>query len=232
MFKLKSLLFFLALSATSLSAAPTIQINSLPFTILTPGNYVLTRNLTFTGNQYAAITIYIVGATSSTGPITLDLKGFTITNLSPVDASYSYAIYIQGMTADDFPGIAPQTGLNVYPITIRNGTLTGFSTGILDYKTYDVTINNIVFNFSTISTADTLEGVSLFRTRDCIINNCYFNNPPLPTNGNQVIGISDAASYGGSSYNNDIFTGNTTPFSVTSGTSPFVLDHCQFAAPQ
>src|SRR5215469_13468265 len=56
-----------------------IPINSLPFNITAPGTYVVTRNLTFSvssgGNPVAAITV----PTSLSGPVVIDLKGFTLT---------------------------------------------------------------------------------------------------------------------------------------------------------
>src|SRR5271166_1614339 len=57
-----------------------VQITSLPFSITSPGTYILTSNLTFSApaiSNVRAITI----SPATPGPVVLNLKGFTITGV-------------------------------------------------------------------------------------------------------------------------------------------------------
>jgi parallel beta-helix repeat protein len=102
----------LVMSAMTAQAAPkapksaNITISSLPFTITGPGTYALTRNLSFTAGG-ANPAINIIGPIE--GPVVVDLKGFTITG--DVGTNYNACIAISGSSG-------------LYPITIRNGTIT------------------------------------------------------------------------------------------------------------
>jgi hypothetical protein len=71
------LLTALGLALSTLAAqSANIKISSLPFAITAPGTYVVTGNLSSSEIQnVAAITI----STSISGPVILDLKGFTLT---------------------------------------------------------------------------------------------------------------------------------------------------------
>jgi hypothetical protein len=76
--KLKSPLPMAAFGLLSVLSAQavTIKISSLPFAITAPGTYVLTGNLT-SPSASDAITI----DASVTGPVVVDLKGFTLTGI-------------------------------------------------------------------------------------------------------------------------------------------------------
>jgi hypothetical protein len=101
---------------TQAAKSTSIKISSLPFRIATPGTYVLTGNLTFSGtssNPGGGINI----STGVAGPVVVDLKGFTISG-----PGGGYAITI---------GVISYGSSNVYPITIRNGTIANSQFGIV-----------------------------------------------------------------------------------------------------
>lgn len=82
------------------------KITSVPYTIINPGFYYLTGNLSYSGTT-GAITI-------SANDVTLDLMGFSLTG--PGDGMNGYAIYMSGRTN----------------VEVRNGTLRGFACGIVE----------------------------------------------------------------------------------------------------
>jgi hypothetical protein len=206
MFK-KSLLAALCLiSALTAQAAPTPNIpitqSQLPFTISTPGTYVLTGNLSYTsGSEFGAININ--GAIG--GAVVIDLKGFTLTSASGASKA--------GVSISE----------NTFPTTIRNGTITSFANGISVFVSgnppilSNITIKNIVFN------QESNAGVNLDQLIDgATVNGCTFDN----------CGISDSLSTGGNSYNNNTFGSGVAldVQSYCCGT-PLVLNRCQFASP-
>ena len=100
--------------AQSVSAPPaashTITISSLPFQITAPGTYVVAGNLICPVANVSAITV-------STGAVILDLKGWTISSLTPGSNSDSVGIDIQSNAVTN-------------NITLRNGTISNFLTGV------------------------------------------------------------------------------------------------------
>lgn len=187
-------------------AAPSITItqSQLPFTISTPGTYVLTGNLSYTsGSSFGAINI--IG--SIAGPVIVDLKGFTITGDVPTDSK---------------AGVSISGGTGTYPTTIRNGTITKFVNGISVFGgagISNITVKNVVFN------QEQQTGVYFSQFVDSsTVNNCTFNSC-----GN---GIYDYLSTGGNNYNNNAFV-NTDPLTIYSYccSTPLVLSRCQFAPP-
>jgi hypothetical protein len=189
---------------TSAIAAPvapksaSILILSLPFTITAPGAYVLTGNLDYNGGGINPA-ISINGPIA--GPVVVDLKGFTITS----DVAHSNVCV----------SISGNTGL--YPITIRNGTITKFEEGIYANSVSNITVNNIVFNENYFA-------VSLAVVDSSTIYNCTFNS--------NIFGLEDINGTGGNSYNNNNFgIGGTRALYIQSSNTPLVLDRCDFAAP-
>jgi hypothetical protein len=84
------------------------KITSVPYTITTPGFYYLGRNLEYSGD-IDAIAI-------KTDNVTLDLMGCSLTYTGA--ASFPHGIFINGRKN----------------VEIRNGTITGFSNGVLDWS--------------------------------------------------------------------------------------------------
>jgi hypothetical protein len=142
-----------ALSATATPKAAEIPISSLPFTITTPGTYVLTGNLTsgYLGIAYpGAITI----AKNIQGPVVLDLKGFTLT----ADAAIAIGNY----------GPLPP---NTYPITIENGTISGglaTNPGNTPSPATKLTIDHVTFVGQN--------GILFTQTSYSTVKNCTFQN--------------------------------------------------------
>ena len=204
--KLSVLTAALGLIVSALPAqSADIPISSLPFAITAPGTYVVTGNLSYAAQtNTAAISI----ATNISGPVILDLKGFSLTG----NLGNSVGVGI-GVFAGTF---VP----NAYPITIRNGTLQNFSFGVCAENNANLTgilVKNITFITGV--------GVLFSQVKSSNINYCNFSGGSY--------GIEDELSAGGNSYNNDIFT-NTSPLFVSgqNGGISSVLDHCQFGSPK
>lgn len=216
----------LTMSAIALQAAPTlasksatIPISYLPFPITAPGTYVLTGNLTFappttTTGLVAAITV----STAISGPVVIDLKGFTLTGGGSGGLTVAVGI---GSLANTPVG-------NAYPITIKNGTLLNFGIGVsaelsgVDDIT-NLTVSELIF---TVQPADAGNGVAVIfgQVSSSTVNHCTFNS------GN--VGISDGESNGGNTYNNNIFKMCRGPLSiVVADNQSLILKQCQFAAP-
>jgi hypothetical protein len=212
--KLKStimLIAFALLSALSAQSA-NVKISSLPFNITAPGTYVLTTNLTSTATNTGAINI----STAAPGPVVLDLKGFSITG--PGGRSFGVTV-----------GYVPFGGSNAYPVTIRNGTLNNFeyevwAEGASDLYLSDITVNNIVFNVNPNWTLPAGYGIDFQYVNSSTISNCTFIT--------STYGISDTASAGGNSYNNNTFESVLYPVLVEVLSSiPLEMDRCQFSPP-
>ena len=78
----------------------------------------MTGNLTFSPLSGTAITV----STALSGPVVIDLKGFTLTGPGLGLDIHTVGVGI-GFDANTSVG-------NTYPITIRNGTLLNFSVGV------------------------------------------------------------------------------------------------------
>ena len=206
-----SLILLSALVIGNTFGAP-VQITSLPFAIVAPGTYVVTGNLSSSETQnIAAITI----STALSGPVILDLSGFTLTGNAGASVGIGIGIF------------AGTSAPNAYPITIRNGTLTNFAFGVwADVNggiTSDITISNLAINIGASGPVSPA-GVLFSSVQNSTISNCSFQD------GSN--GIEDALSPGGNRYLNCTFK-NTNPLFVTSqnGGVPSRLDRCVFAAP-
>jgi Right handed beta helix region len=207
----------LLIPLTALSA--TIPISSLPFTITAPGTYVVTRNLTFSPPSGNTLATAITVSTALSGPVVIDLKGFTLTGSG--SASLTVGVGIGFVANTSVP--------NAYPITIRNGTLLNFGFGVwaeLDGSGIgitDLTVHNLTF---TGQPADAGNGhaVTFRQVSSSTVNNCTFNS------GN--VGISDQESNGGNTYNNNIFNKCRGPLSIeVADDQALILSRCQLEAP-
>jgi hypothetical protein len=214
---------------------PPIPISSLPFNITAPGTYALTGNLPSPplSNQNGVVGAINISP-SIAGSVVVDLGGFTLTGPG---WSGAFGISIAIVIGNEY---GPH---NTYPITIRNGTIQNFGTGVEPLSASDVTINNIVFNLA--DTSDSSAGVAgVFAGGDdsLIVSNCVFNANGPPTNNGINYGIIDYGTTGGNNYSNNTFSANFYSILVVSAgsgaqpgehfTSPLVLERCQFAAPQ
>jgi hypothetical protein len=109
--------------------AVDIQITYLPFNITAPGKYVLTSNLSYTaqytpttdnpGPRGLGYTPAIIISSDLNGPVILDLQGHSLSG--PGYTTYSLAIAV---------GAFSGTQGGFFPITIKNGTIQKFGTGI------------------------------------------------------------------------------------------------------
>jgi hypothetical protein len=196
-----------AFSLLSVLSAQTanIPIYYLPFPITAPGTYVVTKNLSSSETQnVAAITI----STAVSGPVILDLKGFTLTGNSGGSI-----------------GIGVSAGTNVpntNPITIRNGTLANFAFGVVATLQTDITVNNMTIHVGSSET--NAVGVFFGNVTSSTISNCSFSGGSF--------GIEDNASPGGNNYSNDTFVKSNPLFVLSqNGGIPQVLSHCQFGGP-
>jgi hypothetical protein len=145
--KIQNTLLIAALSILSVltAQAANIKISSLPFNITAPGTYVLTRNLTYNGT---AITITNV----SGGPVLLDLKGYTLNGAG----TGGYGVFV-----DQIP--------TPISITIRNGVIEDFYINLYADRTSQVTVNNILFDASSVS-------INFVAVDSSSVNNCIFQS--------------------------------------------------------
>ncbi len=156
----------LALLLSALSAHAQTVINSLPYTISTPGDYVLGGNLTYNGNG-AAITFAV-------GNVTLDFNGHFISNLGAGVGNSGYGLY----------------GSNRANITVQNGSIVGFYVGIYFDGTADNAGNNtgnVVTNMRLPS--NTTYGVILTYPTTCRVENCQINKIGSSAGASSAYGI-------------------------------------------
>jgi hypothetical protein len=203
--------------------AATIPISSLPITISAPGTYVLKSNLTYTGGYNSGFQAAIAISGSVIGTVIIDLQGFTIANAgSNIPSSSNYAIGVFSL----FSGQSPK-------VTIRNGKIVNFVTGVEDYFS-GITVSHILFNQNSI-------GVSLSKVANANINNCQFNGPGF-VGQYASYGITDNLSPGGNVYKYDTFSNTVVAIDVemnegivngseTASTTPILLNSVQFAPP-
>ena len=195
---------------------PNIQISSLPFAIAAPGTYVLAADLTCPTPQGIAIVI----PSNLSGPVILDLKGFTITG----GGILSTGVGIGG-------GFVGPIVSNAFPITVRNGTIKNVSFGVWAESN----------QLTAVLSGFTIANLALFTIQPpagnstCVIfggyvekstvSNCNFNNA--------TYGIQDTLSPGGNLYSN--ITWNNVGwilFILPAQAAPTgMLKLCEFAAP-
>ena len=154
------------------------RITSLPYTITSPGTYVLDLSLDYNSSSGAAIQI-------NASNVTVDLDGNSIINLSA----------------------GPKTqavGINAFDrsnITIRNGQILGFFRGVeldgqMEFQSSatGALVENLRCAFSTDC------GVFLTANFNAVIRNCQIYgtgfSPGFPGNGNHGIGILDELGFG------------------------------------
>ena len=185
-----------------------IRPTAVPFNIVTLGTYQLTGDLSFP-SVIGTAAINILGGL--TGPIVLDLEGFTISgDVTPG----SFAIVI---------GAAPVSS----PITIKNGTIQNFVYGVYGNNLSKLTINkvNFLINILRPFAPSSPTGVLFQNVNSSTISNCVFTN--------ETVGIQDTNTAGGNRYVNDSFVFNETPLEISLNLQrpSFLVKDCEFAAP-
>ena len=181
------LLAILASFTAASSKAATITINALPFTITTPGTYVLATDLTMTSAWPGAVAIYIsVRSSVPNGPVPtgntiLDLGGHTIHGGAFIGVRVDSTAYI----------------------SVINGTLDGFSDGI-DISMGGGTFSHLLIdNITFKSTKNNTSGITMTKTNGAVVSRCNFIGPML-------CGIYDHYSTIGSTFINLNFDGYQT----------------------
>jgi parallel beta-helix repeat protein len=120
--------------------SPPIQISSLPFNITAPGTYVLTGNLNSSGGAGISVN------SSVSGPIVIDLKGYTLSGTG---------ILVQFCNSG---------------VTVRNGTVSNAGFCVYVGHSTNVSIDNITVHNCTIA------GIYFNGTDSSTISNCRFIN--------------------------------------------------------
>jgi Fe-S cluster assembly iron-binding protein IscA len=172
-----------------------------------PGTYVVTGNLTT--SAFTAISI----SSMVSGPVILDLKGHTITGAG--ESYNSNAVNISGLST------------NAYPITVQNGTITGFAYGVSTgnnngSELVAIKLSNLAISAAGVS-VPTTAGFYIDFTANSIISDCAISNSSY--------GIIDFGSSGGNTYTNLSFTKVSNPLSIvipSNINTTQVLAHCQF----
>jgi hypothetical protein len=188
--------------ATSQAAkSATTIISALPYTITTPGTYVLTADLICSSTQAAVL----IPTYNLSGSVVLDLKGHTITG----GGNYTTGVYITGPS------------INAFPITVRNGTIKNVSFCVWADGLSNITIANL-----SLFTVQPPEGVCVIFSyvENSTVSNCSFNNA---TYG---ITDESSPSPGGNLFRNITFNNVVVSLYITAAQGG-VLERCQFAPP-
>jgi hypothetical protein len=148
--------------AITAHAAPNgnIPITYLPFNITAPGTYVLNGNLSYP-NETRSTPPAITVASTVAGPVTINLKGFSITGSGQ---------YLYGITA------VSVAGGSFYPVTIQNGTIALFDCGISATNANGLVIKNVEFTRNVC-------GLQFVRVSGSTISACDFTGPAADSNG-------------------------------------------------
>jgi len=220
--KLKNtLLIVFALMTTLIAAnAANIPITSLPFNITAQGTYVLKGNMSYLAtNDIPAITI----ANNINGTVIVDLKGFTITGGGESQNGVSFGVTIGNINTP----VA-----NLYPITVRNGSLINFTVGIDCSQGGHDNLTNLTFDNLTIDHplgAGVQTTGIYFVATSSTVNNCNLSNYEFGIILNRT-GVAN------NSYKANQFTFVTSPFYVENNnlstdpvvlTIPAVIQHLQ-----
>jgi hypothetical protein len=144
------LFFTLGISEMSQALAQTV-INQVPYTINSSGNYVLGGNLTY--NSTGGEAIY-VGAPN----VTIDFNGYYISNRAAGPDTMALGVDVAG----------------VNNVTLTNGTLSGFNTGIYANAVGNETGGNYGHVFEKMRLInETSTGIALYNSNSsCIIRDC------------------------------------------------------------
>ena len=155
--------FLLAAGAMLLSVTSygQIAINSVPYTITSSGNYILNKDLFFNATKGTAISI-------NSSDVTLDFAGYVLQD------------GLGTLAGANVTGVALATNnLNIVNVTIQNGTIRGFQTGIFlaglskgQSSTGHVVQGMRIFAPNQESTV----GIDPGSAQGCLISNNFVNN--------------------------------------------------------
>jgi parallel beta-helix repeat protein len=136
----------------------------------------------------------------------------------PLLAGHKRGTLTSDYGTDSAPCISISEGTGLYPITIRNGTITMFEEGVLANSASNITVKNVVLEQNAL-------GVYFISVDSSTIQNCTFHL--------NSYGIEDRQSTGGNSYNNNTFGlgGGLALYVQSQFQSTLVLDRCDFDAP-
>ena len=176
-------------SFPSASSAQTV-INFLPYVVRAPGLYVLNKSLNYAGTGFVAIFV-------NTGNVTIDLQGFSITNVVDGTPNSTVGVF----------------GVNVPNVTVQNGSIVGYVDGIKlqsegGTNVRSELIDNIRFDHIRNN------AVHLLEARDSVVRNCQISGTGFDS-GNAVIsgatgiGINDVNSRGGNQLINNNISATT-----------------------
>jgi Right handed beta helix region len=142
---LAGILALLSMSSVLLLSGHAEIIRSVPFTIKKSGTYTLEKDLTYSGASGTGAT------TVNAFNVVLDLNGFSLTGTGNPTFNGQIAINVAGQTN----------------VTVQNGTVTGFTTGV-DFNggAQELVQNLRLFN-TTISV--TMQGSSSSTIQNCFI---------------------------------------------------------------
>ncbi len=151
--------------SAALSSAQTV-ITSLPYTINTPGVYVLNQSLHYPSGSGNAITV-------TASNVTINLNGYGITNTSDQTKTQARGI----------------SGNNVENLTVENGEIFGFLIGVV----LTGPNNSLSFNVGHIVQGlrlayCTSAGIILANASNCVIQNCQLSSMGTTGGGVQVSG--------------------------------------------
>jgi hypothetical protein len=170
------------------------QINSVPYTINSPGLYCLSKNLTYAATTGNAITVAV-------GDVTLDLNGFCLTGPGKTSGPSNYGISI---------------GTSINNVEIRNGSVKGFGYyGI--FAAYCIGIRVIGLRVSDNGGAGVwmagydhlVMGCSLFnnKTFGAAIASGIVKGNHVYNNGGQGLNALDGSTISGNMVNSNVLVG-------------------------
>jgi hypothetical protein len=219
MFKLRTLAALGLLFGAIAAQAGPIKITALPYTIVAPGNYELTGNLSYTTPppQSGQLPPFALPGGSAAIVVNVNSPGEVVVNLE------GFSLY-GGLSFGD--GICVIAGNDV---TIKNGTIggvyQGFWYGIALSPTNgylsNITVSNITFY------GEREGGVILGQVNNSTVKDCTFINA-IPGYSSAQFGISDGGSETGNIYDNDYFDGAQSQAIEVAGKGALVLQQARF----
>jgi hypothetical protein len=147
-----------------LASAQTV-IDALPYVISASGNYILDKSLTFLPGPGAQSAIAV-----NTSNVTIDLNGFYISKARNGDTSPTFGVFSN----------------NRANITVKNGTIIGFQTGVAFDYLGGANINSNHLVDGVRFTNEQVTGIYLHHTTNCLIQNCSIAHTGYEANGNIV----------------------------------------------